>query len=159
MRRGLERLRVCNLNALLTRRLNVHPHARLTSSGRARIVARVLDAGRPAKPVAAQAGVSERTVRKWLARLRVEGAAGPRDRSSRPHHSPRPPPAAQQARVFALRLEHRLPAFQIARACGLSKATVSRLLRRHGLPRHSLQLKTPAATLPLRMNNLLTLPR
>ena len=137
MRRGLERLGVCNLNLLLTRRMNVHHNARLTPAGRALIVARVLDEQLPAKLVAAQAGVSERTVRKWVARFRAEGAAGLRDHSSRPHRCPRQTPAAQQALVLSLRLEHRLPAFQIARQTGLSKATVSRLLRRHGLHRHS----------------------
>jgi transposase InsO family protein len=43
--------------------------------------------------------------------------------------------------VLSLRTEHYLPAFQIARAAGLSKATVSRLLRQHHL--HRLRFLVP----------------
>ncbi len=62
------------------------------------------------KRAARQAGLSERTVRKWLARYRNEGAAGLRDRSSRPERSPRQTPQAQVAVVLALR-RWRLPSF------------------------------------------------
>jgi transposase InsO family protein len=89
---------------------------------------------------ALQAGLSERSVRKWIARYRAEGAAGLQDRSSRPHRSPRQTPQAQVAVVLALR-RLRLPGFQIARQTALSKATVSRLLRRHRL--HRLDLLDP----------------
>ncbi|MBA3652173.1 MAG: helix-turn-helix domain-containing protein, partial [Chthoniobacterales bacterium] len=75
-------------------------------------------------------------MRKWLARFRAEGVAGLADRSSRPQRSPRATPSAQVAVVLALR-RLRLPGFQIARQSGLSRATVSRLLRRHGLARLS----------------------
>jgi len=43
--------------------------------------------------------------------------------------------------VLSLRTEHYLPAFQIARSTGLSKATVSRLLRQHHL--HRLRFLVP----------------
>ncbi len=46
---------------------------------------------------------------------------------SRPHCSPCRTLAARQARVRSLRVEHRLPAFQIARSTRLSKVSVSRL--------------------------------
>jgi len=104
-------------------------------------VRRLTDDHLPAKTVAAEAGVSERTLRKWLARFRAEGSAGLKDRSSRPLNSPKQTPLAQVAVVLALR-RLRLPGFQIARQCALSKATVSRLLRRHGL--HRLALLEPA---------------
>jgi transposase InsO family protein len=81
---------------------------------------------------AARFQVSVRTVAKWLARARTEGTASLRDRSSRPHSSPRQTPTAQVAVVLSLR-RLRMPGFQIARQTGLSKATVSRLLARHGL--------------------------
>jgi transposase InsO family protein len=84
--------------------------------------------------------VSERTARKWLARFRSEGDTGLRDRSSRPHRSPQQTPVAQVAVVLSLR-RLRLPGFQIARQCGLSRATVSRLLRAHHL--HRLALLDP----------------
>ncbi len=55
-------------------------------------------------------------------------------------HAPNVPPRTTHrfrvARVVALR-RRKLPGFQIARAAQLSKATVSRLLRRHGLQRLS----------------------
>ncbi len=93
-----------------------------------------------AKVAARQSGLSERSVRKWIARYRREGLTGLRDRSSRPQRSPKQTPPAQVAVVLALR-RLRLPGFQIARQTGLSKATVSRLLRRHQL--HRLALLDP----------------
>ena len=96
----------------------------------------VLSAGLTQSAAATAFGVSVRTVAKWISRFRAEGRAGLRDRSSRPRLSPRQTLPAQQALVLSLRVEQRLPAFQIARSCGLSKATVSRLLRRHDLHRH-----------------------
>lgn len=114
--------------------MNVHHNARLTARGRERIVRTVLTRQLTARAAARQVGLSERSVRKWLARFRAEGSAGLRDRSSRPHQSPRQTPAAQVAVVLALR-RLRLPGFQIARQSALSRTTVSRLLRRHGLAR------------------------
>jgi transposase InsO family protein len=116
--------------------MNVHHNARLTERGRERIVRAVIAHQLTAKAAALQVGLSERSVRKWLARFRAEGTAGLRDRSSRPQRSPRQTPSAQVAVVLALR-RLRLPGFQIARRSALSRATVSRLLRRHGLARLS----------------------
>ena len=48
------------------------------------MVRRVRELGWSAARAAEAAGVSVRTVRKWLARHRCEGAAGLLDRSSRP---------------------------------------------------------------------------
>ena len=104
------------------------------------MVEAVLQQRLTARTAARQTGLSERTVRKWIARYRREGAAGLCDRSSRPQRSPRQTPPAQVAVVLALR-RLRLPGFQIARQTGLSKATVSRLLRRHQL--HRLALLEP----------------
>lgn len=114
--------------------MNVHHNARLTAHGRERIVRAILAQQLSVKSAALQVALSERSVRKWLARFRVEGTMGLRDRSSRPHRSPSQTPAAQVAVVLALR-RLRLPGFQIAHRSGLSRATVSRLLRRHGLAR------------------------
>ena len=104
------------------------------------MVEAVLQQRLTARTAARQTGLSERTVRKWIARYRREGAAGLCDRSSRPQRSPRQTPPAQVAVVLALR-RLRLPGFQIARQTSLSKATVSRLLRRHQL--HRLALLEP----------------
>jgi len=114
------------------RHMNVHHNARLTARGRERIVRAILSHQLTAQAAALQVGLSERSVRKWMARFRAEGVAGLRDRSSRPQRSPRQTPLAQVAVVLALR-RLRLPGFQIARQSALSRATVSRLLRRHGL--------------------------
>jgi transposase InsO family protein len=140
MRGRAERLRLCVLifNPYLD--MNVHHNARLTPRGREAVVRRITDDHFPAKLVAAEVGISERTVRKWLTRFRSQGSIGLRDRSSRPRRSPNQTPPAQVAVVLALR-RLRLPGFQIARRCSLSKATVSRILRRHRL--HRLALLDP----------------
>ena len=55
---------------------NPHQNARMTPLGRAEMVRRIVEEGRPVAEVAAGFGVSERTARKWLARYRKEGAGG-----------------------------------------------------------------------------------
>ena len=110
--------------------MNLHSKARLAPWSRAEIVHRIVDLHQPAATVAAAFSVSTRTVFKWLARFRAEGAVGLHDRSSRPQCSPRTLHPLRVARVLALRLR-KLPAFQIAQAAKVSKASVSRLLQRH----------------------------
>ena len=110
--------------------MNAHSKARLTPFSRAEIVRRLVELHQSAATVAAAFSVSTRTVFKWLARFRAEGAAGLRDRSSRPKCSPRTTHPLRVARVLALR-RRKLPGFQIARAAKLSKASVSRFLHRH----------------------------
>jgi transposase-like protein len=116
--------------------MNMHSNARLTPRSRAEMIQRILSLHQPLAVVASSCGVSERTLYKRLARFRAEGAAGLRDRSSRPRKSPRQIPAAQTAAVLSLR-RLRTPGFQIAQQTALSKASVSRILRRHGLNRLS----------------------
>ena len=55
--------------------MNLHKNARTTPHSRLLMVHRVLEKKQPAIKVAAAFGVSERTVRKWLARWRAGGAA------------------------------------------------------------------------------------
>lgn len=117
-----------------THRMNTHPHARTTVLSRAALVRRIRELHQPVAAVAAALGISTRTAYKWLARWRKEGRPGLRERSSRPKCSPRTTHQTLVTRVLQLR-RLRLPGFQIARATGLSRATVSRLLRRHGLTR------------------------
>jgi transposase-like protein len=50
--------------------MNVHNNARTTPQRRAEIVRRVVEQEQPARVVAAALGISERTVRKWVARAR-----------------------------------------------------------------------------------------
>ena len=112
--------------------MNYHSNARLTLQGRERLAKAVNEEGWTLKKAAAFFRVSEPTVAKWASRYRNEGLGGLKDRSSRPHHSPRRTPSAQEAVVLSLR-RLRMPGFQIARQSGLSKPTVSRILQRHGL--------------------------
>jgi len=116
--------------------MNIHPLARTTPRSRAELVHRVLDLHEPVALVASAFSISQRSVFKWLARWRAEGKAGLHDRSSRPKCSPQTSSQDTIARVLALR-RLRLPGFQIARQATICKATVSRILRRHGLARLS----------------------
>jgi transposase InsO family protein len=113
--------------------MNIHKNARLTPFGRERVVMQVLS-GQTPEATARAAGVCPRTVRKWVARFRAEGAAGLKDRSSRPHRLYRPTPSAIVEQVEALRRQ-RWTGQQIAAETGVSPATVSRILRRLGLSR------------------------
>src|SRR6266481_6917172 len=114
-------------------RMNIHENARLTPHGRAEMVQRVLAGARVAR-VAQGAGVSVRTVQKWLARYRVAPSSGLRDRSCRPHRLPRITPAAQLARIAALRRQ-RWSIPRIAAAVGVAPSTVGRWVQRWGLGR------------------------
>jgi len=108
--------------------MNVHKNARLTAHSRGALVRRVLDELQPLKAVATAFGVDLKTVRKWVGRFRSEGPAGLADRSSRPRTLRRPTPVLTQERIIALRRQ-RWTGQQIARAAGVSPATVSRILR------------------------------
>ncbi len=113
--------------------MNIHKNARLTPIGRERLVQAVLS-GQTPEAAARAAGVCPRTARKWIARFKAEGRAGLMDRSSRPKRLYRPTPAAIVERVEALRRQ-RFTGEQIATELAISRATVSRILRRLGLNR------------------------
>ncbi|MBD8906644.1 IS481 family transposase [Methylorubrum zatmanii] len=113
--------------------MNIHQNARLTPSGRERLV-RLARSGLSPKTVAATMGVWPKTVGKCVARFAAEGAAGLQDRSSRPHTLHRLTPIATQEAILALRRQ-RLTGAQIARDLAVSPTAVSRGLRRHGLSR------------------------
>jgi transposase InsO family protein len=114
--------------------MDIHKNARTTPWSRAGIVTRVLERQQPVRQVAKDLAVTERTVRKWLARYQSEGAAGLQDRSCRPHRSPRTTPDSVVAQIVALRRQ-RWTGARIAPAVALSRASVGRLLRRLGLAR------------------------
>ena len=114
--------------------MDVHKNARLTPAGREIMVRRVVEGGQTAEAIATAVGVCPRTVRKWVERFQLEGVAGLQDRSSRPHRVRRPTPRETIARVEELRRQ-RWTGAQIARETGISKTTVSRILRRLGLNR------------------------
>ena len=114
--------------------MNIHKNARTTPRSRARIVQRILSAGERPGAVAAAVGVSERTVRKWLARYRSGAEVGLVDRSCRPRRSPTATPRVLVSWVETLRRQ-RWTGAQIAAALQLSASTVARLLRQQGLAR------------------------
>src|SRR5918996_1584095 len=114
-------------------RMNLHKNARTKPHSRLLMVRRVLEEKQPAIKVAADFGVSERTVRKWLARWRAGGEPALNDRSSAPAPQRRRPPE-QVAAIEALRRQ-RLTSPVIARRLGLPLSTVGGILRRRGLGR------------------------
>jgi len=94
-------------------------------------------------PVSASHGVSAVTARKWLGRYLAAGASGLCDKSSRPACSPRAISGTTALAIVELRRQLFLQA-RIASYMGVSRATVSRVLRRAGLSRLSdLQPKAP----------------
>lgn len=114
--------------------MDYHDHARLTVYGREAMCAAVAQGRLRLREAAAERGLSRQTAGKWLRRYRQEGAAGLRDRSSRPHRLRCPTAAATVALVETLRRQ-RWTGCRIAGQTGLSRATVSRILRRLGLSR------------------------
>jgi transposase InsO family protein len=115
-------------------RMNIHKNARTTPRSRGQIVERILTLQEASTAVAAAVGVSDRTVRKWVARYVAEAAAGLADRSCRPQRSPRATPPLLVSWVERLRRQ-RWTGAEIAQALQLSASTVARLLRRQGLAR------------------------
>ncbi len=113
--------------------MNVHENARLTPRGREILISR-LDRGERPLDVATAMGVSASTVYKWRRRYRAEGLAGLLDRSSRPNASPNRTPDDVEQMVIALRKQRRVYQ-RIATQADVSRATVGRILTRHGLNR------------------------
>jgi len=116
---------------------NPHKNARTTPLGRAEIVRRIVEEGRPASEVAAGFGISERTARKWVARWRADGAAGLEKRSSRPHSADDDACLFWRNAVERLRREYRLTGAEIAEKLGMARSTVAGWLKRLGLGRLS----------------------
>jgi transposase InsO family protein len=114
--------------------MNIHKNARTTPQSRAMLIHRVLIEQWPVEEVAMAMGVSKRTVYKWLARYRAEGAAGLQDRSSAARRRPHALPPAWIALVRLLR-HAKLVATEIAARLPLARSTVSAVLARIGLGR------------------------
>lgn len=112
-----------------------HRNARLTVHGRRLLVHRVRQLGMPVAHAAATMGVSRQCAHRWVARFDAEGDAGLADRSSRPHTTPTRTPAEVEARIVAARVEHRRGQDWLGPELGVPARTVSRVLRRHDLPR------------------------
>ena len=114
--------------------MNVHKNARLTPLGRERVVKQVLEGVlRPAE-ASASAGVSGRTLYKWLSRFRSEGRAGLVDRTSRPRRLRCALSARQHQAIEQLRRERRTYR-EIAKRAKAPLSTVARYAKALGLNR------------------------
>ena len=113
--------------------MNIHQHARLSPWGRASLIAR-LQAGEKVSMVASSLGISRQTVYKWRRRFLQEGESGLRDRTSRPHTSPRRLSEMSVRAIHAKRAA-RWSSIRIARSLEIPLSTVIRTLKREGLSR------------------------
>jgi len=112
-----------------------HRNARLTPRGRQLLVQRVRDQGMPVAHVAKAMGISRQCAHRWVKRFDEEGPAGLEDRSSRPRRCPGATGPGAVARVLRERRERRCGPAEISALTGVPERTVSRILRRAGVPR------------------------
>lgn len=112
-----------------------HRNARLTVHGRRLLVHRIRVEGAPVAHVAKAMGVSRQCAHRWVNRWDQEGDAGLEDRSSRPRHSPSRTSPEVEAKILAARVEHRRGQDWIGPELRIAARTVSRVLRRHDVPR------------------------
>jgi transposase InsO family protein len=116
--------------------MQVHARAPLSPIGRRRVVERVRSKVWSVAAAAEAAGVTERTIYRWLARFRDEGAEGLVDRAPIARHQPRQTPADRVAAICALRRLH-MTAAEIAEVFSMPLSTVSAVLLREGLGKRS----------------------
>ena len=113
----------------------MHANATLTPLTRAQMALQHSQLGRSLRDSAAAFGVCEKTVRRWLNRARQAGFPQRlQEHPSTPRRAPRKSPPELEAQILALRRERRCYA-QIMMVLPVSRATLSRLLRRHHLNR------------------------
>jgi len=112
--------------------MDLHANAVLTVRQRQR-VCDLVAAGVTITAAALVVGCSRQTASKWVRRQR--GGEGLRDRSSRPHSSPRRTPDAVERAILRARAELREGPHVIGWALGLAASTVHAVLRRHGRSR------------------------
>ncbi len=112
--------------------MKLHGNARLSVKGRELLVDRVENAGWSLTEAAEAAGVSDRTVRKWLTRYRKDGLAGLLDRSSAPAVVANRTDERRLEVIAALR-RLRMTGAEIAECLGMAVSTVSGILTRIGM--------------------------
>ncbi len=110
-----------------------HRNARTTVHGRLLMVRRY-QAGWAKAHIAAAMGVSRKCVHTWISRFETAGEAGLVDRSSRPHTTPTRTARALENQIVSWRRRHRCGPDEISAKLGVCPRTVSRVLRRRGLP-------------------------
>jgi transposase InsO family protein len=114
--------------------MDYHQNARLTIYSREQLARAVVVERVTLKAAAARFQVSAKTAAKWVRRYRDGGSQALADRSSRPQRCYRLTSSTLLEKVLALR-QLRWNGWRIARETGLSRATVSRILRRAGMNR------------------------
>jgi transposase InsO family protein len=112
--------------------MKLHANARTCPHSRRLAVKRVREQGWTLAAAAEAAGVSVRTVSKWLRRFREEGEQGLLDRCSAPASVPLRTDEARIAMIAALR-RLRMTGAEIAETLGMPLSTVSGILTRIGL--------------------------
>ena len=114
--------------------MKLHANAALSWTGRRRLCVLVVDEGWTVAAAAAALGVSVRCARKWIARYRLEGVAGLRDRSSAPRRVANQTAPDRVEAIIGLR-RLRFTAAEIAETLGMALSTVSGILTRLGMGR------------------------
>lgn len=114
--------------------MNIHKNARMTPFGRERLVRQVVEGVASAAEAASTAGISRRTVYKWVKRYRLEGQAGLADRRSRPHRLRSALTERQRTSIRQLRGERRTYR-EICQKVRAPLSTVARYAVRVGLNR------------------------
>ncbi len=120
--------------------MNVHKNARMTVFGRERLVKQVLERVLTPAAASAAAGVSLRTIYKWLGRFKKEGTQGLCDRGSRPKRLRCALNVRQREAIERLRRERR-PYREIAKRVKAPMSTVARHVQKLGL--HRLEVLDP----------------
>jgi transposase InsO family protein len=116
--------------------MQVHARAPLSPIGRRRVVDRVRAKTWSVTAAAEAAGVSERTIYRWLARFRDHGQQGLLDRPPIARRQPRKTAPARVSAICALRRLHMTGA-EIAECLAMPLSTVSAVLAREGLGKRS----------------------
>jgi transposase InsO family protein len=116
--------------------MQVHARAPLSPIGRRRVVERVRSRVWSVAAAAEAAGVTERTIYRWLARFRDHGPAGLVDRPPIARRQPRKTPPDRVRAICALRRLH-MTAAEIAECLSMPLSTVSAVLLREGLGKRS----------------------
>ncbi len=114
--------------------MNLHANAKTCPNSRELLARRVLNEGWSHQQAANAAGVSTRTVAKWVVRYRAGEPMA--DRSSAPRRVPSKTPESVLDAIEKLR-RIRMTAAEIAEVLGMALSTVSRWLKRIGLGKRS----------------------
>ena len=120
--------------------MQTHPRAKLGPAGRLALVD-LIDQGMTLRAAAAALNVAPATAHRWwhrradVALANEATSAWWRDRSSRPHRSPRRLSAAEEEPILRARRETNLGPGRLAGIVRRARSTIWKVLQRHGLSR------------------------